>query len=245
MAGRKEVILFLVEGTSEQDALVAPFAQHFRERARVEGESFFCDVTTVSMFSKPAPTFTVRSNVRETVRTFVLDQIERKHTYTWRDLAQIVHIVDTDGAFVPDDKVLANEGLDGIAYYSDHIEHPRPSDIVERNHVKARALRTLAFAGELVYRKHAVPYRVFFMSRNLEHALFGVGADVDENMKERLSRAFAEACKRNPQMLEERLRDPEVCVPGTYEETWDYIQEGVRSLERGTNLGLLLDTEVA
>lgn len=133
----------------------------------------------------------------------------------------------------------------GIAYYSDHIEHPRPSDIVERNHVKAKALWTLAFAGELVYRKHAVPYRVFFMSRNLEHALFGVGADVDEDMKERLSRAFAEVCRRNPQMLGERLRDPEICVSGTYEETWGYIQEGVHSLERGTNLGLLLDAEVA
>ncbi|MDN0069533.1 hypothetical protein [Collinsella ihumii] len=241
MAGRKKVILFLVEGESEQDALVAPFRHYFKERTRVEGEAFRCDVTTVSMFPRSARTFTVRANVKETVRGFVLDRIEQRHTYTWEDLALIVHIVDTDGGFISDDRVLANEGLNGIAYHPDHIEHPRPSGIVERNHVKAKALRALAFAGELVYRKHVVPYRVFFMSRNLEHALFGIDADVDDGMKERLSRAFAEACKENPRMLEEWLCDPEVCVPGDYKETRDYIQKGVHSLERGTNLGLLLD----
>lgn len=245
MAGRKKVILFLVEGESEQDALVAPFRRYFKERAQVEGEAFRCDVTTVSMFPRSARTFTVRANVKETVRGLVLDRIEQRRTYTWKDLALIVHVVDTDGAFIPDDKVLANEGLNGIAYHPGHIEHPRPSGIVERNHVKAKALRTLAFAGELVRRKHAVPYRVFFMSRNLEHALFGISADADDDMKERLSRAFAEECRKNPRGLVELLRNPEVCVPGTYEETWGYIQEDVHSLERGTNLGLLLDAEVA
>lgn len=129
MAGRKKVILFLVEGESELDALVAPFRRYFKERAQVEDEAF--------------------------------------------------------------------------------------------------------------------PYRVFFMSRNLEHALFGISVDADDDMKERLSRAFAEECRKNPRRFEGLLRNPEVCVPGTYEETWGYIQEGVHSLERGTNLGLLLDAEVA
>lgn len=244
MAGRKKVILFLVEGTSEQDALVTPFSQYLKEKVRVEGEAFYCDVTTVSMFPKSARTFVVRSNVKETVRTFVLDQIERKHTYTWQDLVQIIHIVDTDGAFIPDDRVLANEDLDSIVYYSDHIEHAHPADIIERNHVKAAAIRTLAFAGELVYRRRAVPYRLFFMSRNLEHALFGIGNNVDDATKERLSRAFAEACRDNPQMLVERLRAPGTRVQGDYKETWGYIQEGVHSLERGTNLALLLDAAI-
>lgn len=201
--------MFLVEGTSEQDAMVTPFSQYLKEKVRVEGEAFYCDVTTVSMFPKSARTFVVRSNVKETVRTFVLDQIERKHTYTWQDLAQIVHIVDTDGAFIPDDRVLANEELNGIAYYADHIEHAHPADIIERNYVKAAAIRTLAFAGELVYRRRAVPYRLFFMSRNLEHALFGIGNNVDGATKERLSREFAEACRDNPQVLVERLCAPD------------------------------------
>ena len=129
MSRERRVVLFLVEGSSEEASLVAPFRRWFASRGGdgagssvgagagdgsgsgagddsltldTRSETFYCDVTAVHMFPSDA-TFSVRSNVRDTVRQFVLDRIESRHAYDWADIDRIVHIVDLDGAFVPDD----------------------------------------------------------------------------------------------------------------------------------------------
>ena len=37
----------------------------------------------------------------------------------------------------------------------------------------------------------------------------------------------------------ELICDPSVAVPGTYKETWEYIEEGNNSLNRHSNLHLI------
>lgn len=238
MAKRK-VILFLVEGTSELTALVGPFSQYFTDRSRVEGASFYCDVTTVSSFPKNA-TFAVKRDVRETIRQFVLDQIERKRQYRWEDIDQFFHIVDLDGAFISPDKVIQNDSIDRVTYGPDSIECSNRDSIIERNNVKSTALVKLINTPFLTYKKRSVPYRVFFMSRNLEHALFGIERDLTDEEKERLSQAFALKCEQDASVLSSMLNSPLVRVEGDYVESWEYVQDKENSLKRGTNLGLLL-----
>lgn len=39
------------------------------------------------------------------------------------------------------------------------------------------------------------------------------------------------------------LSDPAIAVAGTYQKTWDYIEEDKNSLKRCSNMHLLFDTE--
>lgn len=239
MAKRK-VILFLVEGTSDLTALVQPFAAYFQNRANVEGEAFHCDVTTVSLFPRNA-TFRVFRDVKETVRGFVLDQIERRHLYRWTDLERMVHVVDLDGAFIPDHCVIQDPAVAGTTYRTDSIVTSNRDAMLLRNDAKRRALHRLVSSGSLTFNRKPVPYQVFFMSRNLEHALFGIERDLDESVKERLSQAFVEKCRLVPSTLPDLLRSQDVHVQGDYDSTWKFIQQGTNSLHRGTNIALLLD----
>lgn len=238
MAKRRKVILFLVEGSSELTALVQPFARYYEEKARVEGEALRCDVTTISLF-RSAP-LKVCKDVKETVRSFVLDVIDTKRLYRWEDLDRVIQIVDLDGAFVPDEAVVENSALSGVWYGAQEIECPDASLMRKRNAVKSAALRKLVASRTLTYRGRSVPYAAYFMSRNLEHALFGVKAELDDAMKRRLAEAFARDCEADPAKLPQTLRDEGVLVPGDYRQTWKYVQQETRSLERGSNLALAL-----
>lgn len=130
-----------------------------------------------------------------------------------------------------------------LRYTEDLILAPCPNDIIERNHVKKNALRKLASIGCLTYRKHAVPFSVYYLSRNMEHALHGLIEDVDVEEKERLARSFQRRYKDDLKGFLRLLGGREIAVPGTYEETWKHAEVGENSLERGSNLHLALGVE--
>ena len=261
MSRERRVVLFLVEGSSEEASLVAPFRRWFASRggdgagssagasARADddspaldtrSETFYCDVTTVHMFPGDA-TFSVRSNVRDTVRQFVLDRIESRHAYDWGDIDRIVHIVDLDGAFVPDDCIRQGTGR-GFVYGEDFIAARKPESVAARNREKAASLRDLVECRELTYKRRRVPYGVYFLSCNLEHALYGLTRDCTNREKRLLSTAFDRKIGQRPQAFARLLRSDAVRVPGDdLDATWDYVQQGTRSLERGSNLFLVLE----
>lgn len=82
-------------------------------------------------------------------------------------------------------------------------------------------------------------YEVHFMSRNLEHALYGLSGQLSDADKERLSRAFSAKCSAQPDYLEEVLESIAKDLGDSYRETWKSVQTGTRSLERGSNLWFL------
>ena len=99
MAREKRVVLILVEGPSDENALLEPMQAALNFAANgappSEGARFHCDVTTVRPFSWEA-SFAVKDRVRDTVRQFVVDRIASRHEYEWTDLDRIIHIVDLD-----------------------------------------------------------------------------------------------------------------------------------------------------
>ena len=95
---------------------------------------------------------------------------------------------------------------------------------------------------ELTYKRRRVPYGVYFLSRNLEHALYGLTRDCTNREKRLLSTAFDRKIGRRPQAFARLLRSDAVRVPGDdLDATWEYVQQGTRSLERGSNLFLVLE----
>ena len=231
MAKEKQVLLFIVEGSTDETAFGLLFERLFANSA-VVFDIVGGDLTT------DVP---LKGDPREKVRGRVLAQIERKD-YGWKDIKRIVQITDLDGAFVPDEAVKGSS--DGhLRYTEDLILAPCPNDIIERNHVKKNALRKLASIGCLTYRKHAVPFSVYYLSRNMEHALHGLIEDVDVEEKERLARAFQRRYKDDLKGFLRLLGGREIAVPGTYEETWKHAEVGENSLKRGSNLHLALGIE--
>ncbi len=244
MGRGRGVILFLVEGPSDETALVQPFTSLYgsdaRRTSKVKSEAFYCDVTTVHLFRGNA-SFKIERRIQDTIRGFILQRIESRHAYTWNDLVQIIHIVDLDGAFIPDERVLQGSCA-GIRYGEDCILTPNVASVLRRNHEKSACLKELIACSALTYRRKPVPYGVYFVSRNLEHALYGLGRDCTDKEKEQLSMAFSEQCRRRPELFARLLQSKEVKVPGdNLRSTWTYAEEGLHSLERGSNLHLLIE----
>lgn len=176
------------------------------------------------------------------MRQFVIDRIATRHEYEWTDLDRIIHIVDLDGAFIPNERIVEGR-CEGFTYGCDSIIAKNISEVIDRNARKSDAMLELAGTRELKHRKRAVPYSVYFMSRNLEHALYGSAREFSDEEKKRLSAAFGKKYRNDPKGFIELLQSEEVKVPGdTVKETWCYAQQSTNSLHRGSNLHLFFSS---
>lgn len=229
VAKEKKVILFVVEGDTEETALAGAMESAF-SNDRIFFDIVRGDLTTQKDAGK---------NPRERVRNRVLAHIERNNGYGWNDLERIVQIGDTDGAFVPDSSVLSSDGT-AVDYTESSILAPDPAGICLRNKQKALAMRQLARISSLTYRKKSVPYGLYFFSRNMEHALHGEAGILTRDKKIELANKFRRMYGNDPEGFAKLLKSEDVLVAGDYAQTWAYLEKGSHSLERGSNLGLLV-----
>ena len=88
MANTRKVVLFIVEGPSDEAALGGIFTKIFNNAA-VKFDVIHGDPTTSCQ--DPA-------KIREHVRNEILKHLARDRGYGWKDLERIVVICDTDGA---------------------------------------------------------------------------------------------------------------------------------------------------
>lgn len=173
------------------------------------------------------------------IRKEVADHLTRS-VYDWGDLERVILIADTDGSFIPDEAVHENPNLECIQYYEDHIVVPNARGAMARNGERSANLRRVVGKGTITYNKRKIPVQVFFMSRNLEHALHNVAGHVTDRRKAYLANEFRSKFRNDIEGFVEFMTNT-VAVPGDYHGTWKYISEGTHSLERGSNLHILLN----
>ena len=65
--------------------------------------------------------------------------------------------------------------------------------------------------------------------------------DLTDDEKEELSDAFAEKYEGKVQEFIDFISDEEIAVPGEYKETWKYIEKGINSLQRHSNMHLIFE----
>lgn len=229
MANTRKVVLFIVEGPSDEAALGGIFTKIF-SNAAVKFDVIHGDVTTSCQ--DPA-------KIREHVRNEILKHLARDRGYGWKDLERIVVICDTDGAFVPSNCIEVSS--DGRLHYEEgRILARDPAAIAERNAKKSEALKRLSSIKELTSKQRKVPIRTFFLSRNLEHALSSESGECSNDEKELLAHRFAQKYVNDIEGFKRFLAE-EIGVIGDYSETWNYVAEGAHSLERCSNLHLVLE----
>ena len=225
MSKTKKVILLIVEGIIDQISLESVLPKLVIDRnvkfAITEG-----DMTT----DRAVTTQNIKSKLVNIVISFLNSSRLRLS-----DILQIIHIIDTDGAFVPNDCVIENQN-ERLLYLSDRIETQNTQGIVNRNEQKVRIVNML-IATEKIYNKK---YDVYFFSRNIEHVLHNI--DRELSREEKLERAykFADLYHENPTGFISFISDPSIVVQGTKRETWDFIRQNTNSLKRYSNIHVFL-----
>ena len=78
------------------------------------------------------------------------------------------------------------------------------------------------------------------LSCNLDHVLYGKLNSTDD---EKETNAFAKKYKDDLLVFINYISESEFSVVGSYPQSWNYIREGLHSLERHTNFALCFKTE--
>ena len=107
-----KVLLFIVEGRTDEVSL-APAMEQIVSRAKVKFKVMRADIT--ADYASSVENIEERIK-RLGVKKFLNDNIQIKAN----DICGVVHSVDLDGAFVPDNVVFQSE-VDHAEYYDDKI----------------------------------------------------------------------------------------------------------------------------
>lgn len=219
----KSVVIVVVEGYSDMVSVGTVLKEYFN--------------SAETQFVITRGDITSRNDVNAAnVIKKLKDEIEKlrsRYGYRWRDFVRIIHIADTDGAFTKDCVVGANVG--SIKYYEDHMESSDVEATNRRNRNKADAMFKLRSTNKI----NSVDYRLYFNSCNLEHVLHNALKDFSDDEKEEMSDVFAEKYKGHLSEFIDFISGSDVAAPGTYRETWRFIEKDKHSLQRHTNMHLI------
>jgi len=223
----KKVLLFIVEGESDEvsfESVLDSFFENFDVHVAV----MHCDIT-VHDFPIPAE---INSILYDQVKFFC--QTEKLHL---GDILRIIHLVDTDGTFVPDSCIQPQASGLPLTYDAETIHAPNPSGIRNRNDTKAAVLRKLCSMQKLA----SIEYKVYFLSRTLEHVLHDRIENLTDKEKESLSNQFEDRYADDIPGFITFITDRSFAVRGDYRQSWDFITQGTNSLKRYSNVHLLFE----
>ncbi len=218
---RRKVVFVIVEGPSDDTALGIALSQVY-DKDSVYIHIMHGDITT----RRGGNSQNIISRIWKEVQGYA-----NSNHYKATDFKQIIHIVDMDGVYIPDDHVIEQKTAANVRYASEGIYTSDVDGIIARNKVKSDILYKLRTCGNI----RKIPYRVYYMSCNLDHVLYDKRNSTDE-AKENDAYAFAKKYKGNMDGFVKFICESEFSVNGDFKESWRYIETGMNSIERYTNL---------
>ena len=222
MKGRK-VVLFIVEGPSDQSALSVVLSRVF-DQNEVFVYVVHGDVTAAHGASP--------QNIIAKVGAFIKEHMSR---YRLRkvDMLKVIHLMDTDGAYIPDEAVAEIPTARETVYNPSQIIAPNRHAILERNEQKRSNMDKLASVQDIA----GIRYQAVYMSCNLDHVLYNKLNSRNED-KRRDSIEFARKYRQDIEGFISFVTESDFSVNGSSAETWSFIRQGLRSIERHTNIGI-------
>ena len=253
---RRKIVLFLVEGKSDREALQLAIPELY-DQIDENIEVFFPvirdedssekggDITSATYTDQKGKTHWVHPyNIEEAIYMSFLADFFDENKILPKDISEVVQIVDTDGAYISDEYILKDESLskDQSPQYEDNaIVCVDVEKIARRNKQKSENLDYLSGCKNIKIKQKAVPYSIYYFSCNLDHYLHN-SANLDYRMKRTLADIFARNYIGNVEGFAEQIsNDPGAVKDKSYEESWGFIKEGNNSLQRHTNLNILLE----
>lgn len=142
-------------------------------------------------------------------------------------------MTDTDGAFIPNDRVIFDPSHRKAFYSTTEIRTCNKPGIEDRNKRKSENLIRL-FSTPFIW---GIPYSIYYMSCNLDHVLYNT-LNTSDDEKENSAFQFALKYKDNIPSFLKYISNSSFSVMKDYTESWKYIMQGNNSLCRHTNLCL-------
>ncbi len=224
-----KVIVFIVEGFSDKEALNGILSELFDEK-RIVFSIVDGDITTKNS--------TQVNNIRAKIGKCI-DDAARRDKFENADIYRVVHLVDTDGAYIPDLNIVQNSEIK-ILYTQSCIETKDVQSIIKRNGKKSTMLNILSTMMSINKGKKSIPYCMYYMSCNLDHVIHNV-QNLAEDQKVRYAEEFTDAYIDNPEEFVKFMSESDFAVEGDYRHTWDFIKQGLNSLNRYSNFHLFFE----
>lgn len=219
---RKKIVFVIVEGPSDEDALGTILHRYYKDKS-VYVEVMHCDITS-DLSNKSR-------NIIEAIGNVVKKYA--RGTFKASYFSCIIHITDTDGVFIPDDAVVNEPSADEPFYSETEIRTCSKRNIEERNRYKRNNLKRL-FSTGMIWN---IPYKIYYMSCNLDHVLYDkLNSTIEDKKKDSI--AFSQKYREDIPSFIEFISKSDFSVTGGYRESWQFISTECRSLERHSNFGL-------
>ena len=227
---RRRAKIVIVEGPSDNTALSVYLSRYFDEKI-IEFIELHSNILS-ERYKKPNNIITDLNNIID-----VFLENNRYINLTYID--EIIQIVDTDGMFIEDSKVIEDNSATSNQYTLDNVYTDNVERIRTLNKIKTGNIEILLSKNDITIRKHKIPYSVYYMSRNLEHVLHNRMDNVPDDDKKKLAFQFANKYK-NVLDFVNFIKNSSFSVNDEYQKSWSFIKEETNSLKRFSNLGLLL-----
>lgn len=230
----KRVVFVLVEGPTDKISLTRAFELAYCGKTVIV-LPYGGDITTEST--------TCEANIKERIYEEMWFRLSQDRL-DFDDVSEVVHVVDTDGAYVADKRIIADESCDSPFYNVARgvIRTWNKKALEERNRQKRDIIDCLVDCEDLF----GIPYRVFYMSCNLDHVLSG-DPNMPGDMKMRAAKQFVARYGKEPDGLIGFLARSTFSSTEGYFESWDslrYEDSGLASIRRSTNLGIALESSM-
>ena len=222
---RRKIVLVIVEGPSDADSLELYFSKFFDSNT-VHMKIMYGDITSKRGINQ--------SNIKARLGNEIKIYAENNH-FKAKDVQQIIHLVDMDGAFVNDSAIIEDTTKDKYIYTSENIIAPNRQEAIERNERKRENLNILSSRTAVMW--NSIPYKIYYMSCNLDHVLHDKPNATDEEKKVN-SLTFNDKYYNDIDAFVRFIRESTFSQCTDYKDSWDYIKRNNHSLERNSNLGL-------
>jgi len=153
--------------------------------------------------------------------------------YKKSDILEIVHLLDTDGAYISEELIEKHE-KDKNYYYSDKLCTRHPENTKIRNDKKSRVMDRLSSHPKI----NGIPYNAYYLSCNLEHVLHN-DANIDDSQKREKAEEFIDNYFVRELEFLDFIWTESFAVESLYKESWEFIKQGNNSLNRYSNLHLV------
>lgn len=226
-----KIILFIVEGPSDETAL-APALEQIITSNTVKFKVMHADITS----DYHSTVNNIERRIKQLgVKKFLNDNSQ----FTENDICAVIHIVDLDGAFTPDSVVTEDNTIEYAQYYDNSIICKNKTLFLQSKNNKKQNLLHLCSLKEISIPKGIiVPYSIYYMSCNLDHVLHNKrNSSVREKTVNSIS--FSDEYD-DPQKFEDFFNRDDIKIKGTYDETWEYAQKGMNSLLKGSNFWICI-----
>lgn len=229
MAIRKKIVLLIVEGEADEAAL-APLIKEIVRKEDILVKLCEGDLTSKIYTSREQ---NVVSEIGRKVNEFITFNKIKK-----ADIVQVVHIIDTDGAYIKDECIF-EANCSGFIYSEEGITAPSKESVIRRNLNKTRAMDNLVARNNIM----DIPYRVFYMSCNLDHVLYNE-RNLEDKRKVDMADDFADQYLEDIDGFVSFMNDRNLIFEGEFRETWRQIKLEKSSLMRHSNLHIFINEYV-